>query len=1193
MNPPDDPVQRGGRLPAWSRRPTEDGGASEAGEAGRSRVTVSRTVSNPDLPTELRTLDTRLQLARPSLLAELRETPTAEHVIDIIERHASDEHGDGRYRILRRIDVGGMGEVLAVADEDLGRTEAMKILKAHLVDRPEAVRRFLEEARTTARLEHPHIVPVHDIGITAEGTLFFTMKEVEGESLDDIIGRLYENDPEYRARWTEPLLLRTFLKLLDAVAFAHSTGVVHRDIKPANVMLGRFGEVYLLDWGLAKVTGRRLSADDLPPMESALPPEGPRDASSCDNGVDPSKSSEGHPIPPDPMAGMTRLGSVLGTPYYMSPEQASGDIAAIDGRSDIFSLGATLYELLALERPIDAEQSTEIIDKASRGDFVPILRRRPDLHPDLVAVIERAMAPFKQDRYPNAQAFTADLEAYLDGRAVSARRLTLLERLGRAYARHRRSVDLAVAAVLLAVLAAAGGAWALRRSQAAEAEGLLVTVRAALVAGMADLDGLRVALERVARAEQLGGESTELRRVREQLIRALRDAERREEQRIARTSEQERAWRLAAEARQLQESGDLHAAAERYAASLSAVEDEVVREERDAVVSALAAARLREQQEVAAHHAARADELLAAIEAGDPLAAAQEAKLDRVRDLLTLAGAEGFGPPGLESIASRLALQRRTMAAAQAQAVAEAAHAEALAEARAAAESGDHDRSYAAATRALAHLPGEVEADALRLMALEGRRQAAAQATAAAALAGRREQASEALAEARRAQAAARAAAAEAEAAAAEAAELAERLFEADIDDKQDLWQAHGRLRASRVRAAEEGAQVEAAAERVLALLRDQPEDDLAVAARDLLVGVWRRRLQAATAAGDLAAAAAHRGIIQRLDPNAVASGPGRLHLNGASLVTIRTLESGPDTRLIAGRQVAVAEADARGRIALELPAGRYHIRAGDIDLPVLLPAGGERQLRLPTALPRIPGLELAWVDDPAGGAGFLLGVDVVTHEQYWHFIHDPQVFPAVARSWELVQQVAEGAGPSLQHVPRAAAGIPLWQPRFDERGRLLRFSLPQRLEGQPVVGVDRRDAEAFCAWLSRRSGVSVRLPLAAERRRAADAGDPERLWPWGPVFDPAFTVTAQRRLREPLAVGTVAADRGPYGHRDLAGNVREWLADSGSVLGAMVAGGAWSDERPEAFRSDAAEGVPADLVNAAIGFRVLVELVQ
>jgi WD40 repeat protein len=307
---------------------------------------------------------------------------------------------------------GGLGRVLRARDRRLERTVALKELAHGPSSRTAG--RFVREALVTARLQHPSIVPIYEAGRWPSGDPFYAMKLVSGESLDEAI----EKRPTLDARLA---LLPHVLAVAEAIAYAHSEGVIHRDLKPANVMLGAFGETQVVDWGLAK--DRRLMDDPVAAAE------------------DESLYAHAH-------ADLTRVGSVVGTPAYMPPEQARGE--EVDERADVYAIGAMLYHLLAADPPFEGAPDT-VVARVAKYAPVPLVERAPEAPRDLVAIVDKAMARDASLRYPTAQELAKDLSRFLTGQLVGARaygRTTLVWRWLR---RHRTPV--AVAAVLLTALA--------------------------------------------------------------------------------------------------------------------------------------------------------------------------------------------------------------------------------------------------------------------------------------------------------------------------------------------------------------------------------------------------------------------------------------------------------------------------------------------------------------------------------------------------------------------------------------------------------------------------------------------------------------------------------------------------------------------------------------------------------------------
>jgi eukaryotic-like serine/threonine-protein kinase len=311
-----------------------------------------------------------------------------------------------RYRLLERVARGGMGVVYAAEDEKLERRVALKILDVPGTD-SDLANRLMREARVLARLEHPGIVPVHDVGTLADGRVFYTMKFVEGQRLDKFI----EGVESVQDR------LRLFLRICEAVAFAHARGVLHRDLKPANIMVGPFGEVLVMDWGLAKILrSEALSADRGTDPEATIL-EKPKQLGDAN---DSTKSSA-----------ITGHGTVMGTPGYMSPEQARGEVEVLDARSDIFSLGALLRFILTQKTP---------------AGFMPRRDR------SLEAICAKATAEQRDSRYSAVQDLGQDVSRYLDGLAVGAHRESIFEKTARFYRRYRFFILLILAYLAMRVI---------------------------------------------------------------------------------------------------------------------------------------------------------------------------------------------------------------------------------------------------------------------------------------------------------------------------------------------------------------------------------------------------------------------------------------------------------------------------------------------------------------------------------------------------------------------------------------------------------------------------------------------------------------------------------------------------------------------------------------------------------------------
>jgi tRNA A-37 threonylcarbamoyl transferase component Bud32 len=351
----------------------------------------------------------------------------------------------GRFRILRPHAEGGLGQVSIALDQELNREVALKEIKQQCVGDADARARFLLEAEITGALEHPGIVPVYSLGRYADGRPFYAMRFIKGDNLKEAIARFHGRSrlPDGSTaqgpdRQTGPTfdslafrqLLGRFSDVCNAVAYAHDRGVLHRDLKPGNIMLGKYGETLIVDWGIAKVVGRSNSVD------------GP-----CGGGDDATLR---------PQAGgdstQTVAGAAIGTPAYMSPEQAAGRLDQLGPASDVYSLGATLYHLLTGAAPFQGD-TAESLKRIQAGDFAPPRRVKPAIPPALEAVCLKAMATTAARRYASARELAEEIQRWLADEPVRAWRERWTGKLRRWAKRHRAL--LGSAAMLLIVATAA------------------------------------------------------------------------------------------------------------------------------------------------------------------------------------------------------------------------------------------------------------------------------------------------------------------------------------------------------------------------------------------------------------------------------------------------------------------------------------------------------------------------------------------------------------------------------------------------------------------------------------------------------------------------------------------------------------------------------------------------------------------
>jgi serine/threonine-protein kinase len=336
----------------------------------------------------------------------------------------------GRFRVLRLLDRGGLGEVYVAVDEELHREVALKAIQDERAADPDSRTRFLLEAEVTGRLEHPGVVPVYGLGQDDDGRPYYAMRLIRGESLKEAVARFHEAERPGRDAAERELafraLLGRFIDVCNAVAFAHSRGVLHRDLKPGNIMLGPYGETLVVDWGLAKAAGR---ADSTPrALDGTLRPEA---AAGLDSTL------------PD---------ARLGTPAYMSPEQAAGRVDLHGTASDVYSLGATLYHLLTGRAPFEGTDVFTTLRKVQQGDFPAPRAVNGRVPGPLDAVCRKAMALRIDDRYPSPRALADDIEHWLADEVVSAYRDRTAARLARWGRRHKPAAAAAAALLITAVV---------------------------------------------------------------------------------------------------------------------------------------------------------------------------------------------------------------------------------------------------------------------------------------------------------------------------------------------------------------------------------------------------------------------------------------------------------------------------------------------------------------------------------------------------------------------------------------------------------------------------------------------------------------------------------------------------------------------------------------------------------------------
>jgi len=369
--------------------------------------------------------------------------------------------GRGNYQMLGEIARGGMGVILKGHDTDLGRDVAVKVLDPELAKRPEVVQRFIEEAQIGGQLQHPGIVPVYELGLMADESPYFTMKLVKGRTLSALFQQR-KSILDERGR-----LLAIFESVCQTVAYAHSKGVLHRDLKPANIMVGAFGEVQVVDWGLAKVLSRGGVADE------------ERAQGSLFTVIETVRSGPGS-------SGSDSLaGSVMGTPAYMAPEQAQGEIEKLDERADVFSLGAILCELLTGKPPYEAREGEPVLTQAAKAQLDPARTRLAacGADPALVQLCSECLTPSKAARPANADAVARAVHEYLtsvEERARKAEVAAAEARIRSAEDRRARRLTVALAgSIALAIVLASAGVWWINRERSARSAQLRAALETA------------------------------------------------------------------------------------------------------------------------------------------------------------------------------------------------------------------------------------------------------------------------------------------------------------------------------------------------------------------------------------------------------------------------------------------------------------------------------------------------------------------------------------------------------------------------------------------------------------------------------------------------------------------------------------------------------------------------------------------
>jgi eukaryotic-like serine/threonine-protein kinase len=406
------------------------------GDAGRSLASVGSRrsarealghVADPELDASL------------ALLGDSDETAIVGDQPEA-KRFFAEHAGAQRFHVLRPLARGGLGEVFVARDQELRREVALKLIQERHASDAGSRTRFQFEAEITGRLEHPGVIPVYGMGVDARGRPYYAMRFVRGESLKESIARFHGQDGPTQEGGERSLafreLLGRFVDVCNTMAYAHGRGILHRDLKPANIMLGPYGETLVVDWGLAKVAGR---------------PDG--EPSTAEASLELLRASAG---------ASTEPGSWLGTPAYMSPEQAAGQIDQLGPASDVYSLGAMLYNLLTGKTAFDGTDVFALLGQIRAGDFPPPRSVDSTIDPALESVCLKAMALTPGDRYTSCRTLADDLKRWAADEPVSAWQ----EPFGRRFRRWAKRNRTAVAAAVVALMAGVVGLGAVAGVQA-------------------------------------------------------------------------------------------------------------------------------------------------------------------------------------------------------------------------------------------------------------------------------------------------------------------------------------------------------------------------------------------------------------------------------------------------------------------------------------------------------------------------------------------------------------------------------------------------------------------------------------------------------------------------------------------------------------------------------------------------------
>ncbi|MGE3852479.1 MAG: protein kinase [Planctomycetota bacterium] len=1070
----------------------------------------------------------------------------------------------GGYAVQSLLGKGGMGEVLAVRDPDLNRHVAMKLMLGGEDAGQSQLDKFLIEAQVTGQLEHPNIVPVHELGMGSDGRVYFTMKLVRGRSYNRILTEMKRRREGMQADETIGDFhlrrrLDIFLRVCDAMAFAHSRGVVHRDLKPENIMVGEFGEVQVMDWGLAKIVGMddRLASDfnlDLPFLaEEKSPTTRPGSGSGSGSTSMNQPSASGSQVEIDLTAGAigaairgegsdttmqaTLDGTVMGTPMFMPPEQAMGNIAAIDHRSDIYSLGAILYQLVTLETPLEkGETLIATLSRVARGEITPPSERvQEHVSPELEAVILKAMSLQREDRYQSVLDLQRDIRAWQEGHLLSAMNYSMLHRASK-WVRRNRALVIAAAAVVLVAVGVLIGVVQWQESQRAAQIATFLEQGATIVkAAEADLDGghdeaaqnqLAEALTRYDSVLALDPFHPAGKTGRDHVRDLVRDLKQSAEERQQRQQQEEKRLALLAAEKAAREKEQAEAA--QLVAQARAKSDEA----RTAL------------DDVGAHFGSLSDEQLAS--ARKSLDGLHDTVVSLLGQAEAKAGDSRYRQLAIEAAAARRSAQDTLDRQLEARDQRREAN-KSLTEANEAFTAGDQSVTDAKALdAAIAAMPADQRSE--KEAELERLRAAAIDRLLTALGAYRRALDKYAILK---------------DDAGRGAASAGERkalvsLTHHAMQTRQ--FQLAGTFLGQAIRAAGEPLPDELAALRdeLETLLRKVRGYDTALAAGDTAfeARAFDAALTQYRAAQGLDDTPEIRARIQRaeyeaqLDLAATARDERRwLDANGfydkaAAIATNAEQRAQLDLRRDDLLSRATADLLARARALMETntEAARRDA-AGLLTILLTLVPDNEDALRLQTELAAMSDAPEGFVYVGAGRAN--LGSNVAGDRNPARF-DDVAAFYIATREVTVREYAAfieAGGYTDRQWWSDAGwACVEKLTPR-----RPADWATQQQTPGLPVVGVSAYEAMAFAKWLGAQGSdtrkAACRLPTDAEwelvaRHSPADRSGPGRKFPWGDTWESGGLV-AETDLH---ASGSISADRSAFGCLDMGGNAAEWV---------------------------------------------------